>query len=72
VRATLAVNRELILLYWSVGRDILANQQEVGWDAKIIDQSRPESRIWQVSAGRTQHVKGACFTGSFDVAMVAG
>jgi hypothetical protein len=25
-RATLAVNRELVLLYWQIGRDILARQ----------------------------------------------
>lgn len=37
VRAALAVNRELILLYWSIGRDILARQLAEGWGAKIID-----------------------------------
>src|SRR5581483_5353815 len=37
VRAGLAVNRELVLLYWSIGREILARQQEQGWGAKIID-----------------------------------
>jgi predicted nuclease of restriction endonuclease-like (RecB) superfamily len=37
VHATLAVNRELILLYWSIGRDILARQKVAGWGAKIID-----------------------------------
>jgi DUF1016 N-terminal domain len=31
VRAALAVNRELVLLYWSIGRDILAKQQQAGW-----------------------------------------
>lgn len=36
-RATLAVNRELILLYWQIGRDILARQAEEGWGAKVID-----------------------------------
>ena len=29
--ATLAVNRELILFYWQIGRDILARQAEQGW-----------------------------------------
>jgi predicted nuclease of restriction endonuclease-like (RecB) superfamily len=38
VRAALAVNRELVLLYWSIGRDILARQREQGWGAKVIDQ----------------------------------
>jgi predicted nuclease of restriction endonuclease-like (RecB) superfamily len=37
VRAGLAVNRELVLLYWSIGREILARQQEQGWGAKVID-----------------------------------
>lgn len=30
-RATLAVNRELVLLYWQIGQDILSRQaQQVG------------------------------------------
>jgi predicted nuclease of restriction endonuclease-like (RecB) superfamily len=33
----MAVNRELILLYWSIGRDILARQTAEGWGARIID-----------------------------------
>jgi len=36
-RATLAVNRELVLLYWQIGRDILVRQAEQGWGAKVID-----------------------------------
>ena len=36
-RAALAVSRELVLLYWSIGHDILARQQAEGWGAKIID-----------------------------------
>lgn len=36
-RATLAVNRELVLLYWQLGRDILARQTEAGWGAKVIE-----------------------------------
>lgn len=36
-RATLAVNHELVLLYWQIGRDILARQAEQGWGAKVID-----------------------------------
>ncbi len=36
-RATLAVNRELIKLYWQIGCDILARQAEQGWGAKVID-----------------------------------
>ncbi len=37
LRASLSVNRELVLLYWGIGRDILARQNEQGWGAKIID-----------------------------------
>lgn len=36
-RATQAVNRELVLLYWQIGRDILARQSAQGWGAKVID-----------------------------------
>ncbi len=36
-RATLAVNRELVLLYWHIGRDILTRQKEQGWGAKVIE-----------------------------------
>ena len=37
VRASLAVNSELVLLYWHVGRDILDRQERHGWGAKVID-----------------------------------
>lgn len=37
VRAALAVNRELVLLYWQIGKEILARQQQQGWGAKVVD-----------------------------------
>jgi len=37
IRAALAVNRELVMLYWSIGRDILVCQKEQGWGSKVID-----------------------------------
>jgi predicted nuclease of restriction endonuclease-like (RecB) superfamily len=37
LRASFAVNRELIVLYWSIGRDILSRQKAEGWGAKVID-----------------------------------
>lgn len=37
LRAALAVNEELILLYWGIGRDILDRQDSAGWGAKIVD-----------------------------------
>ena len=36
-RATLAVNGELVLLYWQIGQDILARQAAQGWGAKVIE-----------------------------------
>ncbi|AKP92022.1 PDDEXK nuclease domain-containing protein [Achromobacter ruhlandii] len=36
-RAALAVNRELVELYWQIGRDILVRQAEQGWGAKVIE-----------------------------------
>ncbi|NJA06491.1 DUF1016 domain-containing protein [Methylococcaceae bacterium WWC4] len=36
-RAALSVNRELILLYWQIGRDILERQAKQGWGAKVIE-----------------------------------
>ncbi|WP_165223270.1 PDDEXK nuclease domain-containing protein [Aquisphaera insulae] len=37
LRAAVAVNRELVLLYWGIGRDILTRQEDQGWGAKVID-----------------------------------
>lgn len=37
-KAALSVNRELILLYWKIGQDILSRQQREGWGAKVIAQ----------------------------------
>ncbi|MCD0155670.1 YhcG family protein [Deinococcus sp. 6GRE01] len=37
-RAALAVNRELVLLYWHIGQSILARQAQEGWGAKVVDQ----------------------------------
>lgn len=38
VRAALSVNKELILLYWRVGNNIIEKQKELGWGAKVVDQ----------------------------------
>ncbi|TWH54416.1 LOW QUALITY PROTEIN: putative nuclease of restriction endonuclease-like (RecB) superfamily [Dulcicalothrix desertica PCC 7102] len=37
IRASLSVNRELVLLYWQIGREILTRQQQQGWGAKVIE-----------------------------------
>lgn len=36
VRAAIAVNRELVLLYWSIGREILSTQEIEGWGRNVI------------------------------------
>ena len=37
MRAALAANQELTLLYWDLGRVVLERQAEEGWGAKVID-----------------------------------
>jgi hypothetical protein len=37
VKATLAVNRELIGLYWDIGRSIVERQKAEGWGKSIVD-----------------------------------
>jgi predicted nuclease of restriction endonuclease-like (RecB) superfamily len=36
-QAALAVNAELIRLYWQLGREIVERQEKQGWGAKVID-----------------------------------
>jgi len=44
VRAGLAVNRELVLLYWEIGKEILRRQETEGWGAKVIDRLAADLR----------------------------
>ena len=44
IKATVSVNRELVLLYWRIGTDILAKQEQASWGAKIIDQLSKDLR----------------------------
>ena len=44
-RATLAVNRELVLLYWQIGRDILQRLAAQGWGAKVIERLAQDLRV---------------------------
>jgi len=37
VKAALAANAELVLHYWEIGGDILANQARQGWGTNVID-----------------------------------
>ena len=44
VKASLAVNRELVLLYWRIGSEIIARQTQQGWGAKVIEQLAQDLR----------------------------
>ena len=36
-KALIQVNRELLFLYWSIGKTILEKQEQQGWGTKVID-----------------------------------
>jgi predicted nuclease of restriction endonuclease-like (RecB) superfamily len=40
----LAVNQELLKLYWQIGDEILQRQQQQGWGSKAIDQLTQDLR----------------------------
>ncbi|TSA79656.1 DUF1016 domain-containing protein [Deinococcus detaillensis] len=44
VRAALAVNRELLALYWQIGEAIVARQEQEGWGTRIIAQLSQDLR----------------------------
>ncbi|MEA2640568.1 MAG: hypothetical protein QOF51_1962 [Chloroflexota bacterium] len=44
LRAAVSVNRELVLLYWSIGKRILAAQETQGWGANVIDRLSTDLR----------------------------
>lgn len=44
VRAALAVNSELVRLYWSIGRDILDRQDRLGWGTKVLERMSADLR----------------------------
>ncbi len=45
LHAALALNSELVLLYWRIGKEILAQQRRHGWGAKIIDQLARDLKV---------------------------
>ena len=44
-QAVVAVNRELVWLYWQIGHDILQRQAELGWGAKVIERLAHDLRV---------------------------
>jgi predicted nuclease of restriction endonuclease-like (RecB) superfamily len=45
VKAALAVNAELILLYWRIGKEILYRQQQESWGAKVVERLARDLKI---------------------------
>lgn len=40
----MAVNRELVLLYWGIGKEILQRQANEGWGSKVVDRLAKDLR----------------------------
>jgi hypothetical protein len=38
LKAALSVNAQMTVLYWEIGQLILAQQKQLGWGARVIDQ----------------------------------
>lgn len=45
VRAALSVNRELVLLYYSIGKEILKRQDREGWGTSVITRLSKDLRL---------------------------
>lgn len=44
MRAALAVNREVIDLYWSIGKTITERQQDEGWGNSVVERLAADLR----------------------------
>lgn len=44
VRAAVAVNQELVLLYWGIGKEILTRQNADGWGTRVIERLAKDLR----------------------------
>ncbi len=45
VRAAVAVNQELLVLYWQIGKEILTRQKEDGWGTRVIERLAKDLRL---------------------------
>src|SRR5215471_6968202 len=43
-RAAVAVNQQLVLLYWQIGTEILTRQKEDGWGTRVIERLAKDLR----------------------------
>jgi predicted nuclease of restriction endonuclease-like (RecB) superfamily len=44
LRAAVAVNQALVLLYWQIGREIMSRQTREGWGSRVIDRLAADLR----------------------------
>jgi predicted nuclease of restriction endonuclease-like (RecB) superfamily len=44
-KAIFTINKELILLYWNIGRIIIRSQQEEGWGSKFIQRLSKDLKV---------------------------
>ena len=44
LKAALAVNQELVLLYWQIGQEILRKQEAEGWGTRVIERLAKDLR----------------------------
>lgn len=44
MQAALSVNKEMVVLYWTIGQDILTKQDAEGWGTKVIDRLATDLR----------------------------
>lgn len=45
IKAALSVNRELVELYWSIGRDIVLRQHSEGWGKSVVERLAADLKI---------------------------
>lgn len=45
IRAMVSANREMLFLYWDIGKSILERQQQHGWGSKVVDQLGEDLRM---------------------------
>lgn len=45
LKAALSVNKELVVLYWTIGQDILSKQDAEGWGTKVIERLAADLRL---------------------------
>ena len=43
-RAAVAVNQQLVALYWQIGTEILTRQKEDGWGTRVIERLAKDLR----------------------------